>query len=143
MFKDKTVEDIMTGISNYPHVPYWFAVSKAAGIARLSLYGSRSVPFPLLLFVFDESYNLMGTLSLKDMLKWFKDPERAAGRQVSEIMKPVKFHLDPSDNIYRAAELMVEHELEILPVIEDKMDFVGVVSMLDVFDNLSIDLLNA
>jgi len=137
MLKEKVVEDIMISISKYPHVPYWFAISKAVGIARLSLYECKSQPVPLVLFVFDEAYNLMGTLSLKDLLKRLNESKKEADRPVSEIMTPVKFHVGPSDSISKTAELMVRNDLEILPVIDDERDFVGIVRMVEVFDNLS------
>ncbi|MBI5739586.1 MAG: CBS domain-containing protein [Nitrospirae bacterium] len=136
MTKDKTVEDIMVGISEYPHVPYWFAISKAVEIVRLSLYGGGSYPVPMVALVFDERYDLMGILSLRDLLKGLKGPEKAADRPVSAIMSPLKFHVEPFDGIRKAADLMIQNDLEMLPVIEDQRHFVGLVRIAEVFDEL-------
>lgn len=136
MLKEKVAEDIMVDISKYPHIPYWFAIRKAAVIARLYIYECKSQSSPVVLFVFDEMYNLMGTLSLKDLLKWHNKSKKELDRPVSEIMTPVKFYIGPSDGVGKAAELMLQHDLEILPVIDDEKDFVGVVRMVEVFDNL-------
>jgi predicted transcriptional regulator len=137
MSKPKTVEDIMISISKYPHVPYWFTISKAVEIVKLSLFESKGYPVPMVVLVFDEKYNLTGTLSLKDLLKWLKESKKTADRPVSEIMTRAKFYVEPSDSISKAADLMIQNDLEILPLIEDKNHLIGIVSMVEVFDNLS------
>jgi Mg/Co/Ni transporter MgtE len=117
--------------------------------------------------VFDEKYNLMGTLTLKDILKgleprFMKPSEKAQGlkedesalsliwdtlfdkgskelaeKPVSEIMMPAKHFVEPSDPLTKAAYLMLHHDLILLPVLEDKKKFVGLVRMIEVFDEIS------
>ena len=69
MTTSKTVKDVMVSISKYPHVPHWFSISKAAKIVKLSLFETKEYPSPMVILVFDEKYNLLGTLALKEILK--------------------------------------------------------------------------
>lgn len=137
MSKEKVVENIMVSISKYPHVPYWLSIKKTVEIARLSLFEKKGYPVHMAALVFDERYNLMGTVSLKDLLKWLKEPKASADRPVGEIMRPAKLYVEPSDNISKAADLMIQNDLEILPVIEDSEHLIGLARMIEVFDNLS------
>jgi CBS domain-containing protein len=142
MSKEKVVENIMVSISKYPHVPYWLSISKTIEIARLSLSEKKGRPVYLAALVFDERYDLMGTVSLKDFVKWLKESKALADRPVSEIMRSAKIYVEPSDSISKAADLMIQNDLEILPVIEDSVQLIGLVRMVEVFDNLSGELLN-
>ncbi|MBI5665106.1 MAG: CBS domain-containing protein [Nitrospirae bacterium] len=137
MSKEIVVENIMVSISKYPHVPYWLSISKTVEIARLSLSEKKRHPGHMAALVFDERYDLMGTISLKDLLKWLIESKASADRPVSEIMKPAKLYVGPSDSISKAADLMLQNDLEILPVIEDSVQLIGLVRMVEVFDNLS------
>jgi CBS domain-containing protein len=104
--------------------------------------------------VFDEKYNLMGTLTLKDILRgleprFLKASDTAQGlkedestlsliwdtlfdksskdlaeKPVSEIMVPAKYYVEPTDPITKAAYLMIHHDLILLPVLENKKKFV-------------------
>ncbi len=136
MSQDKVVKDIMVNISKYPHVPYWFSLSKAVKIAKLAIFDSKNYPIPTVVLVFDEKYNLMGTVSLKELIKGLKD-KKAAERPVSEIMTQVKLSVGPKDPVDKAVNLMTQNDLELLPVIDDKKHFVGIVRIVEVFDALS------
>ena len=161
----------MIGIFEYPHVPYWFTVSQAIRIVKVSFISSKKYPDPMAILVFDEKYNLMGTLTLKDILKgleprFLKPSEKAqvaeedesalsliwdtlfdkgskefAERPVSEIMAPAKYFVEPTDPLTKAAYLMLHHDLVLLPVLENKKKFVGLVRMIEVFDEISSGLL--
>lgn len=137
MAKDKVVKDIMVNVSKYPHVPYWFSIKKAINIVKLSLFDAKEYPVPMAILVFDEKYNLMGTITLKDLLKGLEESKKTAERPVSEIMTPAKFSAEPKDPVAKAANLMIQNDLELLPVIDDKKHFVGLVRMIEVFDELS------
>ena len=167
MSDGKVVKDVMTGIFEYPHVPYWFTIGQAIRIVKVSFLSSKKYPDPMAILVFDEKYNLMGTLTLKDILKglepqFLKPSARAhvaeedesalsliwdtlfskgskdlTEKPVSEIMTPAKYFVEPTDHITKAAYLMLHHDLILMPVLENKKKFVGLVRMIEVFDEIS------
>jgi hypothetical protein len=167
----KAAKDVMIGIFEYPHVPYWFTVSQAIRIVKVSFISTKKYPDPMAILVFDEKYNLMGTLTLKDILRglepqYLKPSAKAqvaeedesalsliwdtlfdkgsrefAERPVSEIMTPAKYFVEPTDPLTKAAYLMLHHELDLLPVLENKKKFVGLVRMIEVFDEISSGIL--
>ncbi len=167
MSEGKVVKDLMIGIFEYPHIPYWFSLSQAVRIVKVSFLSTKKYPEPMAILVFDEKYNLMGTLSLKDILRgleprflkpstkaqvpeenesglsliwdslFTKESKELAEKAVSEIMSPAKFFVEPDDPITKAAYLMVHHDLVLLPVLENKKKFVGLVRMIEIFDEIS------
>jgi len=167
----KLVKDVMIGIFEYPHVPYWFSISQAIGIVRVSFLSAKKYPDPMAVLVFDEKYNLMGTLTLKDLLRGLEprflkpsataqvaeedesalsliwdtlftsETKELAEKPVSEIMTPAKYFVDLDDPVTKAAYLMIHHDLVLLPVLENKKKFVGLVRMIEVFDEISNALL--
>ena len=167
MSDSKAVKDVMIGIFEYPHVPYWFSISQAIGIVKVSFLSAKKYPDPMAILVFDEKYNLMGTLTLKDILRgleprflkpsakaqvaeedetglsliwdtlFVKGTKELAEKPVSEIMVPAKYFVEPTDPITKAAYLMLHHDLILLPVLENKKKFVGVVRMIEIFDEIS------
>jgi hypothetical protein len=167
MSNGKVVKDVMIGIFEYPHVPYWFSIGQAIRIVKVSFLSAKKYPDPMAVLVFDEKYNLMGTLTLKDILKglepkFLKPSEKAQGlkedetglsliwdtlfdksskdlaeKPVSEIMVSAKHFVEPGDPVTKAAYLMLQHDLILLPVLEDKKKFVGLVRMIEVFDAIS------
>jgi CBS domain-containing protein len=66
-----------------------------------------------------------------------KQSKELAEKQASEIMVPAKYFVEPGDPITKAAYLMVHQDLILLPVLENKKKFVGLVRMLEVFDEVS------
>ncbi len=171
MSDSKAVKDVMIGIFEYPHVPYWFSISQAVKIVKVSFLSSKKYPEPMAILVFDEKYNLLGTLSLKDILRgleprflkpstkaqvpkedesglsliwdtlFVRESKELAEKAVSEIMVPSKFFVEPGDPITKAAYLMLHHDLILLPVLENKKKFVGLVRMIEIFDEISDALL--
>lgn len=167
MSDSKVVKDVMIGIFEYPHVPYWFSIGQAIRIVKVSFISTKKYPDPMAILIFDEKYNLMGTLTLKDILKgleprFLKPSEKAqvpaedesalsliwdtlftqgtkelAEKPVSEIMVPAKHFVEPGDPLTKAAYLMLHHDLVLLPVLESKKKFVGLVRMIEVFDEIS------
>jgi Mg/Co/Ni transporter MgtE len=136
MTKSKVVKDLMIDVFEYPHVPYWFTIKQAIMVVKKSVIGTETCIHPLAVLVFDEKYNILGTLTLKDILKGLESKEKAES-PVSEVMIPVKFFIEPDDPITKAADLMLNNDLILLPVIEDKNKFVGVVRMIEIFDELT------
>ena len=171
MSESNVVKDVMINIFEYPHVPYWFTINQAIKIVKVSFISAKKYPDPLAVLVFDEKYNLMGTLALKDILRGlepkfmmtsdkaqgFKEQEselsliwdslfskqsrELAEKAVSDIMVPAKHFVEPNDPLTKAAYLMIHRDLVLLPVLENKKKFVGLVRMIEVFDEISNTIL--
>jgi Mg/Co/Ni transporter MgtE len=167
MQSDKKVKDLMISVFDYPHVPYWFTIDQAMKIIKVSFIKEKKYTEPLAILVFDEKYNLLGTLTLKDILKgleprFMRSTEKAQGyiqeekdlsliwdtlftkeskelaqKTVSEIMIPAKYFVEPNDPITKAAYLMIHDDLLLLPVLEAKKKFVGLVRLIEIFDEIS------
>jgi hypothetical protein len=172
MQSDKKVKDLMISVFDYPHIPYWFSIEQAMKIIKVSFIKEKKYTEPLAILVFDEMYNLLGTLTLKDILRgleprfmrptekaqgyiqeekelsliwdtlFSKESKELAQKTVSEIMIPAKYFVEPDDPITKAAYLMIHHDLLLLPVLEAKKKFVGLVRMIEIFDELSDAILN-
>jgi Mg/Co/Ni transporter MgtE len=136
MSESKVVKDIMIDVFEYPHVPYWFTVKQAIMVIKKSVMGTEKCIHPMALLVFDEKYNILGTLTLKDILKGLESKEKAE-TPVSEVMIPAKFFIEPDAPTTKAADLMFNNDLILLPVVENKTKFVGVVRMIEIFDELT------
>lgn len=52
-------------------------------------------------------------------------------------MVPAKLFVEQDDPVTKAAYLMLHNDLILLPVLENKKKLVGVVRMIEVFDELS------
>jgi len=171
MSDSKVVKDVMIGIFEYPHVPYWFSIGQAIRIVKVSFLSTKKYTDPMAVLVFDEKYNLMGTLTLKDLLRGLeprflkpsstaqvaaedesalsliwdtlfnKESKDLTEKPVSEIMTPAKYFVEPGDPLTKAAYLMLHHDLVLLPVLENKKKFIGLVRMIEVFDEISNALL--
>ncbi len=163
MSGSKRVKDLMVDVFEYPHIPYWFTIQQAIKIIKISFLDTKKYPQPLTMLVFDEKYNLLGLLTLEEILKGLEpallksittqekgesDPsviweslfgnesKALVSRPVGDIMIPVKFFVEPDDLVEKAAYLMVHNNLVLLPVIENKKKLGGVVRMLEVFDEV-------
>ncbi len=167
MANGKTVKDIMMDIFMYPHIPYWFSIDQAIRIIKVSFISTKKYSEPLAILVFDEKYNLIGILTLKDILmglepRFMRPAEKAQGyvpeeaelsviwdtlftaesrelskKPVSEVMVSTEYFVEPDDPIAKAAYLMIHHNLILLPVLEGKKKIVGLVRMIEIFDELS------
>jgi Mg/Co/Ni transporter MgtE len=157
----------LVDIFEYPHIPYWFSISQAVRIIKVSFLSSKKFPEPIAVLVFDEKYNLMGILTLKNILRGFEprfmrstaevqaykeeEPELSlvwdtlftseskelAEKSVSEVMVPAKYFVGPDDPITKAAYFMLRYDLVLLPVLENKKKLVGLVRMVEIFDEIS------
>ncbi len=167
MQEQKKVKDIMIGIFEYPHIPYWFSISQAIRIIKVSFLDDAKYSGPMALLVFDEKYNLLGTLNLKDIMKgleprfpqpsqkaqvpeedesslsiiwdslFAKESKERAEKQVSYIMTPARIFVEPDDPVTKAAYMMLHYDKLLLPVLENKKKFVGVIRLAEVFDEIS------
>jgi len=135
----RTVKEAMVGISQYPHVPYWFDLGQTIKIVKVSFLETNKHYMPMTILVLDEMYYLRGTLTLKDILWMIR--EEGGSREilhspVGRIMTPAKIFVQPGDLVAKAASLMIENNLELLPVSDEKNKFVGLVRMMETFDEL-------
>jgi CBS-domain-containing membrane protein len=138
----------MVDVFEYPHIPYWFTLRQAAGIVRNTLLqGERQVQPPVVL-VFDEKYNLVGTASLREILRglaplWSAGEasgppaKTAAEATVATVMSAVAGFVEPGASVTDAARLIVEQGLELVPVLEERKKLVGVVRWQEVFRECS------
>jgi len=68
----KEAGDFMIPLDEYPHIPYWFSLRQTIAElenAELDIEGKKSLPRWVL--VFDEKYQLMGTVRRRDILRGF------------------------------------------------------------------------
>jgi CBS domain-containing protein len=163
-----TVKEVMKSIFDYPHVPYWFSIGQAAKIIKVSFLKTKKYYSKMAVLVFDEKYNLLGILTLRNVLKNINpgflalcdDVPRDDGplsatvshggitgskefkeRPVSEIMAPSKIFVGPDETLARAACIMLRDDLALLPVMEDGKRLVGLVSIADVFEGITSEAL--
>ena len=152
MTAQMTVREIMVDVFEYPHIPYWFTLRQAAGIIRNTLLGGEKQVQPLIVLVFDEKYNLVGTANLREIMKGLEPlwsgtaapgaAETAGGKPASEapvatVMRSAEAFVEPAACIDAAARLIVEHGLELVPVLEDRKKLIGVVRWQEVFQECS------
>ncbi len=69
MDRSTTIKEIMINIFDFPHIPYWFTIRQAIEILKRVSAGKeqRAVVTDTLL-VFDEKYNYMGMVRLRDII---------------------------------------------------------------------------
>ncbi len=53
--------------------------------------------------------------------------------QASEIMSPTPITVSPDDKVSKVAQLMLEHKISGLPVVEPKGDLMGMITESDIF----------
>ncbi|MBA4371649.1 MAG: hypothetical protein C0402_02170 [Thermodesulfovibrio sp.] len=157
--QEKQVREIIIDVFEFPHVPYWFTIRQVSGILKKSLSGGKCLR-PVAALVFDEKYNLLGHIEMKDILSGIAsaafsgqaedlevisapgDETTTALKELSEkpvstLLTPFKLFADPEDSIAKAAELMLRNNLQILPVLENQKKLLGVVRSTDIFEYLS------
>jgi Mg/Co/Ni transporter MgtE len=147
----RSVREIMVDVFEYPHIPYWFTLRQAAGIVRNTLLGGEKQVNPLVVLVFDEKYNLVGMTNLREIMKGLEPlwgatgdaPPVAAGSKppaeapVATVMRSTTAFVEPDAKVTDAARIIVEHGLELVPVLEDRKKLVGVVRWQEVFQECS------
>ena len=149
MTAQTTVREIMVDVFEYPHIPYWFTLRQAAGIVRNTLLGGEKLVHPLVVLVFDEKYNLVGMVNLREIIKgleplWSGTGVASApgGKPASETTVATVMHsaanfVEPGAGVAEAARIIVEHGLELVPVLEDRKKLIGVVRWQEVFQECS------
>lgn len=159
---EKKVKDLMIPLTDYPHIPYWFTIKQAIAIVKKASLGLEGKLEPTILLIFDEKYQLMGSLSMKDLIRgierkfsrsgdWMSKEwdtpvffeglftagvKEEAQKTVSEIMSPVKDTIGAEDSIIKAIYIMMEKNHTLLPVIDQK-NVVGVIRLNEIFNEVS------
>jgi len=159
---EKKVKDLMIPLEDYPHIPYWFTLRQAMAIVREAAVKFEGTFEPRAVLVFDEKYQLMGILTLRDIIRGLEprflhetnlvkaDPsltvlmgdlfgpglKEASQKPVSEVMSPIKVTVQGSDPIAKAIFLMIKEDVGMMPVIQDKK-VMGMVRLSDLFKEIS------
>lgn len=148
--------DLMIPLDEYPHIPYWFTLCQALAElenAEFDVGGRKSLPRVVL--VFNESYELLGMVRRRDILRGL-EPESLANillpkrlgkesgssgedqeelskairknaqRPVSDVMRPIRESVEHDDDLTKVIGQMVDHNLSLVPVVKDG-EVVGVV----------------
>lgn len=166
----KKVKELMVKLTDYPHIPYWMSVRDAIAMMH-SVYDEKlGLGENRMILVFDESYQLLGVLRLKNLLegiepKFLRKDEKSlyqglahadyaslsalvegtfseryckeeAKKPVSEIMIPIKVKVDVNDSVPKAAFIMVQENINLVPVMDGEK-VAGVLRMSDVFNELT------
>ena len=158
----KKVKDLMIPLEDYPHIPYWFTLRQAMAIVREASIKFEGSFEPRAVLVFDEKYQLMGMLTLRDIIRGLEpkfakdtglikaDPSLAvlmgdmfgpnmkelSQKAVSEVMSPIKVTVNGEDPITKALFLMIQENVGMMPVLLDKK-VVGMVRMSELFKEIS------
>ncbi len=160
---EKKVKELMIPLTDYPHIPYWFTIKQAVAIAKKAALGIEGKSEPTTLLVFDEKYQLMGSLTMEDLIRGIEKKfsrsnsfmskewdtpvffeglfnegvKEEAQKPVSEIMSPVKESVGPDESIIKAIYLMMENNLTLLPVIDQGV-VKGVIRLPEIFNELAM-----
>jgi CBS domain-containing protein len=158
----KKVKDLMIPLEDYPHIPYWFTLRQAMAIVREAAIKFEGAFEPRAVLVFDEKYQLMGMLTLRDIIKGLEprflqesglikmDPsltvlvgdlfgpglKEASQKPVSEVMSPIRVTVEAGDPIAKALSLMIKENVGLMPVIQEHR-VAGMVRLSDLFKEVS------
>lgn len=141
-----TARDLMMDVFAFPHIPYWFTLRQAVGILKNSLLKEGSVDPPAVL-VFDEKYNLVGIVTLDNLLKKIvprlttsadavpiqDSLNKWTAHPVGTFMIPMKIFVEPETSLAETARVFLDAGLSLLPVLEHRKKLVGLVSARELF----------
>jgi CBS domain-containing protein len=158
----KTAAALMIPLEDYPHIPYWFTLRQAMAIVREATLKFEGSFEPRAVLVFDEKYQLMGILTLRDIIiglepKFLQeaglikmDPsltvlmgdffgpkmKEQSQRAVSEVMSPIKITVNAEDPIAKPLYLMIKEQVGLIPVMQGGK-VAGMLRMSDLFGEIS------
>ena len=162
MSETKKVKELMIPLEDYPHIPYWFTLRQAMAIVREAAIKFEGSFEPRAVLVFDEKYQLMGILTLRDIIKGLEprfmhetalvkaDPNlsvlmgdlfgpgmrEASQKPVSEVMSPIKVTIQGNDLLAKAIFMMIQENVGMMPVVQDGK-VTGMVRLSDLFKEIS------
>jgi len=158
----KCAKDLMIRLEDYPHIPYWFTLRQAMAIVREAAVRFEGGFEPRAVLVFDEKYQLMGILTLRDIITGLEpkflqetglikmDPSltvlmgdffgpkmtEQSQRAVSEAMSPIKITVNAEDPITKPLYLMIQENVGLVPVMQGAK-VVGMLRLSDLFGEIS------
>jgi CBS domain-containing protein len=158
----KTAKDLMIPLEDYPHIPYWFTLRQAMAIVREAAIKFEGQFEPRAVLVFDEKYQLMGILTLRDIIRGleprfmqesglikgdpnltvfmgdFCDPKmkEQSQRPVSEAMSPIKITVNAGDPITKPLYLMIQENIGLIPVMQEGK-VAGMLRLSELFGEIS------
>jgi CBS domain-containing protein len=158
----KKVKDLMIPLEDYPHIPYWFTLRQAMAIVREAAVKFEGAFEPRAVLVFDEKYQLMGILTLRDIIRGLEprfmhetglvkmDPNlavlvgdlfgpglrEASQKPVSEVMSPIRVKVEGDDPIAKALFLMIQEKVGLMPVIQASK-VAGMIRLSDLFTEIT------
>jgi CBS domain-containing protein len=158
----KTAKDLMIPLEDYPHIPYWFTLRQAMAIVREAAIKFEGRFEPRAVLVFDEKYQLMGILTLRDIITGLEpkflqetmlikmDPsltvlmgdfcgpkmKEQSQRPVSEVMSPIKVTVNAEDPITKPLYLMIKENAGLIPVMQGGK-VAGMLRLSDLFGEIS------
>ncbi len=157
MTGEKKVRDFMIPLEDYPHIPYWFSLRQAMAMIREASIKFEKSFEPRAVLVFDEKYQLMGILTMRDIIQGLEpqflqagapvkgDPTLAvlagifgpglkekANTPVSEVMSPITVTVNADDPISKALALMMTERVERIPVMQEQK-VAGMVRLSELF----------
>ena len=158
----KTAKDLMIPLADYPHIPYWFTLRQAMAIVREAVMRFAGQFEPRAVLVFDEEYQLMGILTLRDIITGLEpkflqetmlikmDPsltvlmgdfcgpkmKEQSQRPVSEVMSPIKVTVNAEDPITKPLYLMIKENAGLIPVMQAGK-VAGMLRLSDLFGEIS------
>ncbi|MBF0458477.1 MAG: CBS domain-containing protein [Nitrospirae bacterium] len=166
MSSGKRVRDLMKDIFEFPHIPYWFTIRQAIGIIKSAGLEKAPHHMVVLVFeekyhlvgtlgikeilrglepvylktssshehsaheggmALSLVWDTMFDMSNKDVLQ----------KPVSDILYPIEHFAGTDDHLAKAVYTMLSDDLFLLPVLEDKRKLVGIVTLQDIFNELS------
>lgn len=156
------VKDLMIRLEDYPHIPYWFTLRQAMAIVRETAIKFEGVFEPRAVLVFDEKYQLVGILTLRDIIKGLEprflketvlvkqdvsltvllgelfgpNMKQEAQKPVSEVMSPIKITVEAESPIAKAIFLMIKENVGMMPVLQDNK-VVGIIRLSELFTEIS------
>jgi CBS domain-containing protein len=160
MSYEKEVKDLMIPLKDYPHVPSWYTLDQVATIMREAAIKFEGSFEPRAVLVFDEKSQLLGILTLKDIVRGLEgdivgDPggaspswqevvgpelKRQAQKRASEVMSPFRVNVASHDSLVKALALMLQENVERIPVLEGNK-VIGLIRLADLFNEISGALL--
>jgi CBS domain-containing protein len=162
MAYQKTAEQLMIRLEDYPHIPYWFTLRQAMAIVREAAVKFEGSFEPRAVLVFDEKYQLMGILTLRDIIIGLEprflqetglikmDPsltvllgdffgpkiKEQSQRVVSEVMSPIKITVNAEDPFTKPLYLMIQGNVGLAPVMQGGK-VVGMLRLSDLFGEIA------
>ena len=162
MTYQKVAMDFMIRLEDYPHIPYWFSLRQAMAIVREAAVKFEGSFEPRAVLVFDEKYQLMGILTLRDIIIGLEpkflhetglikmDPsltvlmgdffgpkmQEQSQKAVSEVMSPIRVTVNAEDPIAKTLYLMIKENIGLVPVMQAGK-VAGMLRLSDLFAEIS------